>query len=123
MLFKMRSSLSITCKVLLLVLAAAVFSWGLQSKLDLYKPPASQKVALAKLSTEQNSAKLERALTQRDASLGFAHRLTLVLHTLSPLPTPAPWQVVQQAKIVLSHPGRLDLHGIYLLRRPPPSLS
>jgi hypothetical protein len=123
MLFQIRSSVSFIGKVALLSLAFALFSWGLQAKLELYKSPANQKVLVAKLSTEKKSTKLEQALTQRDTSPKPTHTAAFVLHPLSPLTTPISWQLVQQVEIVLLHPGRLDLQGIYSLHRPPPSLS
>jgi hypothetical protein len=54
-------------KCALLFLASAVFSWGLQAKLSLYKPPQSPStVTVAKLLTEkraaQTMASLEKAL-------------------------------------------------------------
>jgi hypothetical protein len=55
-------------KCVLLFLASAVFSWGLQAKLSLYKPSQSPStVTVAKLLTERRSAQtmalLEKALT------------------------------------------------------------
>jgi len=55
-------------KCALLFLACAVFSWGLQAKLSLYKTPQSPStVTVAKLLTERRSAQtmavLEKALT------------------------------------------------------------
>jgi hypothetical protein len=54
-------------KCVLLFLASAVFSWGLQAKLSLYKPAQSPStVIVAKLLTEKRSAQtmalLEKAL-------------------------------------------------------------
>jgi hypothetical protein len=39
------------------------------------------------------------------------------------LVVPVLQSVAQEAKIGLSHPGKLYLHGIYSLNLPPPSLS
>jgi hypothetical protein len=59
-------------KCALLVLACAVFSWGLQAKLSLYKTPQSPStVTVAKLLTERRSAQtmalLEKALKPNTA--------------------------------------------------------
>ena len=123
MLLKVRSLVSFGRNAALLFLAVAVFSWGLQAKLELYKPASVQKPLIAKLSTEKHSAKVLRALKQRDATQTYSPvpPLALIFSFLSAVPVLQ--SAAQEAKICLLHPGKLYLHGVYSLNLPPPSLS
>lgn len=109
-------------KCALLFLACAVFSWGLQAKLSLYKPPQSPStVTVAKLLTERRSAQtvalLEKALKPHTT------RATLNL---------IPLFVLAQAILILSfgfcpvemnlcRSRRCDFHDPHLTQRPPPA--
>jgi len=123
MLLKVRSFVSFGRNVALLFLMLAVFSWGLQAKLELYKPASVQKPLIAKLSTEKHSSRVLRALEQRDTTPNHSPAPTLALIFSFLLVVPVLQSVAQEAKIGLSHPGKLYLHGIYSLNLPPPSLS
>ena len=122
MLLKTRSFVSFPCKIALLFFAFAVFSWGLQAKLELYKPPAKQKILIAKLSTEKRSTKVLQALERRDTVPEHTHKLVLALYLNDIWTDPLPWAAAQEAEIALSHPGGSDLRSIYSLQLPPPSL-
>ena len=109
-------------KCALLFLASAVFTWGLQAKLSLYKPPQSPStVTVAKLLTERRSAQtmalLEKAL-QPDTAW---ETLNLV-----------PLLVLAQAILILTFEfcqvemkpcrfRRWDFHDPHLTQRPPPA--
>jgi len=122
MLFKARSFVSFPCKIALLFFAFAVFSWGLQAKLELYKPPVKQKILIAKLSTEKRSAKVLQALERRDTTPEHSHKLVVALYLNDIWTDPTPWPAAEEAEIALSHPGRSDLRSIHSLQLPPPSL-
>ncbi|MGA2534772.1 MAG: hypothetical protein ABSF53_02065 [Terracidiphilus sp.] len=109
-------------KFALLFLASAVFTWGLQAKLSLYKPPQSPStVTVAKLSTERRSAQtmalLEKALEPDTAW----ERLNLI-----------PLLVLAQAILFLTfefyhvemnfcRSRRWNFHDPHLTQRPPPA--
>jgi hypothetical protein len=109
-------------KCALLFLASAVFSWGLQAKLSLYKSPQSPStVTVAKLLTERRSAQtmavLENALKPDTARgtlnliplLVLAHAILFVTFRL------------YQAEMNLGRSRRWDFHGPHLTQRPPPA--
>src|SRR5208282_4763570 len=105
-----------------LFLACAVFSWGLQAKLSLYKTPQPPStVTVAKLLTERRTAQtmalLEKALTPDTAR----EKLTLI-----------PLLVLAQAILFLSskfyqvemsfcRSRRWNFHDPHLTQRPPPA--
>jgi len=109
-------------KCALLFLACAVFSWGLQAKLSLYKiprPPST--VIVAKLLTERRSAQtmasLERAPTTDTAS-----------ETLNLIPLLVLAQAIFilrfefcQVELNLCRSRRWDFHDPHLTQRPPPA--
>lgn len=111
-------------KCALLFLASAVFSWGLQAKLSLYKPPQSPStVTVAKLLTERRSAQtvalLEKALKPDTA------RAT---SNLIPLLVLAPAILIRtfefyQVGMSLCRSRRWDIHDPHLAQRPPPVFS
>ncbi len=109
-------------KCALLFLASAVFSWGLQAKLSLYKSPQSPStVTVAKLLTERRSAQtmalLEKALTPDTA-----------WETLNLIPLLVLAQAISilsfefcQVEMNLCGSCRLDFQYPYLTQRPPPA--
>jgi len=123
MLLKARYFVSFPCKIALLFFAFAVFSWGLQAKLELYKPPAKQKILIAKLSTEKRSTKVLQALERQDKVPEYSHKLLALALDLNGIWTDSiHWAAAQEAEVALSHPGRSDLRSLYSLQLPPPSL-
>jgi hypothetical protein len=109
-------------KCALLFLACAVFSWGLQAKLSLYKTPQSPStVAVAKLLTERRSAQtvalLEKALKPATAS-----------ETLNLIPLLVLAQAILfltfkfcQVETDLCRSRRWDPQDLHLTQRPPPA--
>jgi hypothetical protein len=109
-------------KCALLFLACAVFSWGLQAKLSLYKTPQSPStVTVAKLLTERRSAQtmalLEKAL-KPDAG-----RTTLNLSWLLVLAQAIfflPFSFYR-VEMNLCRSCRWNFHSPHLTQRPPPA--
>jgi hypothetical protein len=111
-----------TFKCALLFLACAVFSWGLQAKLSLYKTPQSPStVRVAKLLTERRSAQtmalLEKALKPDTA------RETLNLIPLLVLAQAILFLTFKfyQVEINLCRSRRWNFHDPHLTQRPPPA--
>jgi hypothetical protein len=110
-------------KCALLFLASAVFSWGLQAKLSLYKPSQSpSSVTVAKLSTERRSAQT-MALLEKALRPDTAWELNLI-----------PLLVLAQAILILTFGfhqvemnlcrfRRRDFPNPHLTQRPPPAFS
>jgi hypothetical protein len=121
MLLKVRSFVPLIRKLALLFLAFTVFSFGLQAKLSLYHPISTPNTSAAKISTERYSAQVLSALERPVGvpSPWDEFDLTIRLNSIAP----ALDSVAQRAEIVLWHPGRFDLHGVFSLHRPPPFLS
>jgi hypothetical protein len=109
-------------KLALLFLASAVFSWGLQAKLSLYKPPQSPStVTVAKLLTERRSAQtmalFEKALKPATAW----ERLNLI-----PLLALAESILIlsfefYEVEMDLCRSRRWDFQDPRLTQRPPPA--
>jgi hypothetical protein len=106
----------------LLLLACAVFSWGLQAKLSLYKTPQSPStVIVAKLLTERRSA-------QTMALLEKAVKPGTVWETLKLIPLLILAQAIlilrfefYQVELNLCRSRRWDFHDPHLTQRPPPA--
>jgi len=108
-------------KCALLVLASAVFTWGLQAKLSLYKPPQSPStVKVAKLLTERRSAQtmalLEKALKPDTAWETLNLIPLLVLAQAISILVFAFYQVEKD----LCSSRRWDIQSPHLTQRPPP---
>ena len=108
-------------KSALLFLACAVFSWGLQAKLSLYKTPQSPStVIVAKLLTERRSA-------QTVALLEKALKPVTAWETLNLIPLLVLAQAIliltfefYQVEMNLCRSRRWDFHDPRLTQRPPP---
>jgi hypothetical protein len=121
MLLKVRSSAFLIRKLALLFLAFTVFSFGLQAKLSLYRSISTPNTSAAKISIERYSAQVLNALERADGVpfLWNEFDLAFLVNNIVPVLD----SVAQRAEIVLWHPGRFDLHGVFSLHRPPPFLS
>jgi hypothetical protein len=109
-------------KCALLFLACAVFGWGLQAKLSLYKSPQSPStIVVAKLLTEKRSAQtlalLEKALTP-----------TAVPETFNLIPLLVLGQAIlfltfkiYQVEMNFCRSRRWGFQDLHLTRRPPPA--
>jgi hypothetical protein len=106
----------------LLFLACAVFSWGLQAKLSLYKTPQSPStITVAKLLTERRSAQT-MALLEEALKPGTARE------TLNLIPFLVLAQAIlfltfefYQVEINLCRSRRWNFHDPHLTQRPPPA--
>jgi hypothetical protein len=109
-------------KCALLFLACAVFSWGLQAKLSLYKPTQSPSiVTVARLLTETRSA-------QTMALLEKARKPDTASGTLNLIPLLVLAQVIliltfefYQVEMDLCRSRRWNFHDPRLTPRPPPA--
>ncbi|MDQ2842936.1 MAG: hypothetical protein M3Y72_18235 [Acidobacteriota bacterium] len=118
-----RPFVAFTRNFALLFLAVAVFSWGLNAKLELYKPVSTQRAGLVKLSAEKHSAKVLKALEQQGAkqlppttlkpALVFSLLLAVLIRE----------SLAHRAEIALSSPSRFYLQGFSSRNRPPPALQ
>jgi hypothetical protein len=108
-------------KCALLFLASAIFTWGLQAKLSLYKPPQSPStVTVAKLLTERRSAQtvalFEKALKRGTARETLNLILLLVLAQAILFLTFKFYQV----EMNFCRSRRWNFHDPHLTQRPPP---
>jgi short subunit fatty acids transporter len=109
-------------KCALLFLASAVFTWGLQAKLSLYKPPQSpSSVTVAKLLTERRSA-------QTIDSLKRIPQSDTAWETLNLIPLLVLVQAILfitfelcQVGMDLCRSRRWDFQAPHLTQRPPPA--
>jgi hypothetical protein len=106
----------------LLFLASAVFTWGLQAKLSLYKPPQSPStVTVAKLLTEKRSAQtmalLEKAL-KPDAAWEMPNLIPLLVLAQAILILTFKYY---QDEMKLCRSRRWNFHDPHLTQRPPPA--
>jgi hypothetical protein len=116
------ATLALRCALLLL--ASAVFCWGLQAKLSLYKTPQTPStVTVAKLLTERRSvqtmALLEKAL-KPDTSWKTLNLIPLLVLALAILILAFKSCEVEMD---LCRSRRWDLQYPYLTQRPPPAIS
>jgi hypothetical protein len=119
-----RPQIAGTCafKFALLFLASAVFSWGLQAKLSLYKTPQfPSTVTVAKLLTERRSAQtmalLEKALKPDTAG----QRLNLIPPLVSARVVLISAFEFYEVEMNFGRFRRLDFHDPHLTQRPPPA--
>jgi hypothetical protein len=109
-------------KCALLFLASAVFTWGLQAKLSLYKTPQSPStVTVAKLLTDKRSAQT-MALLEKTLNPDTAWE------TLSLIPLLVLAQAIlfltfkfYEVEMNLCRSRRWDFHNPHLTQRPPPA--
>ena len=107
-------------KVALSLLALAVFAFSIQTKVALCKPDPQGGLASAKLFTEERSALIFQAI-EYSGTCGVDHALLFAVVSFRHLmEDPIVHHAYQEAELHLLHPGRLDLHGVYSLHRPPP---
>jgi hypothetical protein len=120
-----RNAVTFAFKCALLFLACAVFSWGLQAKLSLYKTPQSPStVTVAKLLTERRSAQtlalLEKAL-KPDAAPKTLNLIPLLVLAQAILILTFEFC---QVELNLGRSRRWNFHDSHLTQRPPqPSFS
>jgi len=109
-------------KCALLFLACAVFSWGLQAKLSLYKTPQSPStVTVAKLLTERRSAQTIDSLKRAVQSDTAAETLNLILLLVLAQAILILIFELYQVEMNLCRARRWDFHDPHLAQRPPPA--
>ncbi len=106
----------------LIILACAVFTWGLQAKLSLYKPSQSpSNVTVAKLLTERRSAQtmalLEKA-PKPDTAWETLKLIPLLVLTLAIFILAFEFY---QVEMNLCRSRGWDFHDPHLAQRPPPA--
>lgn len=127
MTFKRRNPIvPLALECALLFVAVSVLGWGLQAKLSLYHNSNHELTLtsyMAKMSTEKSSARTVASVEDHDQRRFIGetrHAITVAFsllgHNVAPdnLIQPEPGPRI---------PGRFNLHGPDLTRRPPPVLS
>ncbi len=104
-----------------LLLAFAVFGFGLQARLALYSPNPPVEITSAKLSTERRSAEALRSLEARNDELRPATQVVLSLLFNGFCDVPNQVLADTRVDIVVSNSTRSQLSCVTSLRRPPPS--
>ena len=110
----------------LLFLAISVFGWGLQAKLSVYQINEGKSTSasyMAKLATEKSTARTVAAVNDRDQGSAVLELRHIAAVTFSLQSNQFPTVFMGQLEPGPRIPGRYNLHGPDLMRRPPPVLS
>ncbi len=119
-----RSAAKLATQFVLLFLAFAVFSWGMQAKVSLYKIHQSPSaVAAAKLLTEERTAQITVSLKAVEYPVGSSEMLRLISFAASDPVIPFPSFRLRRLKVSLYRPCGCDSRSIGQMRRPPPALA
>jgi len=112
-------------KCALLALCIAVISWGLSSKLSLYRASTSQSAATtAKLSTETKSSQTMAAIRRGlEEPVVWATASLLCFAISFPTITGSSFLSVDQIQAKLCGPCRCNWQGPDIMHRPPPTLA
>jgi hypothetical protein len=110
----------------LLFLAVSVFGWCLQAKISLYQNNKQESTStnyMGKLSTEKGSARTVTSVDDQDQRrlIGESRYVTAVVFSL--LGHDVAPANLSQPELGPRVPGRFNLHGPDITRRPPPVLS
>lgn len=119
-----RSITKLAIQIVLLFTAFAVFSWGMQAKVSLYKAhPSPSTVAAAKLLTEERASQISVSVKLSGESAESIDMLRLT--ALESANRVIPFHVfrLRQLEINLYRTFGCDLQSTDLMRRPPPSLA
>ena len=127
MIFKRHDpNLPLAFECALLFLAISIFSWGLQAKISGYFGDASATTStrsMAKLSTEESSARTVASVERQDESRLIGESLQFAAAALMQQGKDVPAAYLRHLRLVRRVPGQYGLHGPDLMRRPPPVLS
>jgi hypothetical protein len=125
--FKRRNStVPAALEFALLFLAISVFSWGLQAKLSGYFSDSGNSAStrpMAKLSAEESSDRTVAVVANRDQPRPTWESLRFAAFASSRQGKHVPPAYLSQSGPGPHVPGRYNLHGPDLMRRPPPVLS
>ena len=110
-------------RIVLLFLAFAVFSWGVQAKVSLYSVHSSpSKVAAAKLLTEDRTTQISVSLKVLEEPVGSFQMLRLIASAASHPTHSLPSFRIRRLKTNLHYPSACASRLVSLMRRPPPTL-
>ena len=127
MIFKRHDpNLPLAFECALLFLAISVFSWGLQAKLSGYFSDSGNSAStrpMAKLSVEESSDRTVAVVANRDQPRPTWESLQFAAFASSQQGKHVPPAYLGQPGPGPRIPGRYNLHGPDLMRRPPPVLS
>lgn len=116
-----RSVAKLATRIVLLFLAFAVFSWGMQAKVSLYKiHTSSSAVAAAKLLTEERTEQISIAHKVLENLVGSSEMFRLIAFAFPQRVTSFPSFRLRQLKVSLYRPCGCNSRSIGLMRRPPP---
>lgn len=119
---RMRISTSPVIRVFLIFLAAAIFHWGLQAKLALYKPPSpARAISVAKLAASKQQILYIAEKSQPPSSKLFAIASCIALKAVPACRRGIVlWQSRRIGKPVLPP---IHLSNVPSFLRPPPSFA
>ena len=110
-------------RFVLLLLAFAVFSWGMQAKVSVYKiHPSSSTVAGTKLLTEERADQLTVSIRAVEFHSGSSAIPSLVAFSGANCAPPFPSFRLRQLNGRLHRPCGCNSRSIIQMRRPPPAL-
>ena len=110
----------------LLFLAFSVFSWGVQAKVSLYHSHAGNSPStssMAKLSTEEGSTRTVASVENQNQPRLTWESMHVAAYAFMQQGNHVPPAYLSQLGSEPRVPGRFNLHGPDLMRRPPPVLS
>jgi hypothetical protein len=108
-----------------LLLAISVFGWGLQAKLSVYRTKPGKfasPIYMAKLATEKSTALTVAIVDNKEQCRPALGRQHLTHFAFWLIGNHFPTTVVSQPEPGPRIPGRYNLYGSNLMRRPPPVL-
>ncbi len=117
-----RSVTKLATQIVLLFIAFAVFSWGMQAKVSLYKAhPSPSTVAAAKLLTEERTAQITVSVKASGEWAASIDMLRLIALGSSNQVIPFSAFRLRQLQTSLYRTCGCDFQSTDLMRRPPPS--
>ena len=114
---------SFVLKLALLFLGFAIFNWALQARLPSFANHTGPCTAPAKLCADSQGARTRATLRSQSNPEGLWNKFVSTVLFAPWRPQAAAPPVDNRAELALFDPNRLDLQGIFLLDRPPPSFS
>ena len=122
---KRNPNLPLAFECALLFLAISVFSWGLQAKLSGYCSNSGtvSTRSMAKLSTEEGSTRTVASVENQNQPRMTWESMHVAAYAFMQQGNHVPPAYLSQLGSEPRVPGRFNLHGPDLMRRPPPVLS
>lgn len=117
------SAAKLATRFVLLLLAFAVFSWGMQAKVSVYKiHPSCSIVAGTKLLTEERADQIDVSLRAVEFPVGSSAIPSLIAFGGSDSEAPFPSFRLRQLNGRLYRPCGCNSRSVIQMRRPPPTL-